>query len=94
MFGRRWTPRLEVELTSQGFALSWECSPGVVVRRRFSSVSLGCAAAAALGESSPRTLPESIALIEDVVRSHPASHAARMPRHASRHGRSNSRHGS
>ena len=92
MFGKRASPQLDVEITARGLVVAWECAPGIVVRRAFPSASTGCAAVEALRDASPRTLEETILILDRVARARVAPHPAATLGPSSRLKRPNLRH--
>ncbi len=74
MFRRRQVQRLDIEVTARGVTLHWECTPGVVVRRTFTSASVGCAASEALRSGRPKTIEETILLLDRVAHERTATH--------------------
>lgn len=76
MFPRRQAQRLEIDVAARGLTVAWECAPGVVVRRTFVSATAGCAASEALRRTRPKTIEETILLLDRIARERAAGHPA------------------
>lgn len=87
MFPRRQAQRLEIDVAARGLTVAWECAPGVIVRRTFVSATAGCAASEALRSTRPKTIEETILLLDRIAREGATSHPGARTGPSARAGR-------